>query len=97
MSGNRGGARPIADAIAEIDRLGRPGFATRDLRSDEKLRRSRAIAAAIAVDGAITHIEGSNPVSLMIATQHGFQVRLTLTADEAVALADLIKASVRFV
>jgi hypothetical protein len=80
----------IAEGIAEIDAL---AGATRDTSAEALQRKRRSIAEATCVPGRITHVEGNNPLSMMIATDHGFQVAIRLAPDEARRLADLLKMS----
>ena len=80
----------IARAIAEIDAL---VGATNGTSAEALQRKRRSIAEATSVPGRITHVEGSNPLSVMVATDHGFQVAVLLAPDEARRLADLLKMS----
>jgi DNA polymerase/3'-5' exonuclease PolX len=80
----------IAEGIAEIDAL---VGTTRDTSAEALQRKRRSIAEATCVPGRITHVEGSNPLSMMVATDHGFQVAIRLVPDEARRLADLLKMS----
>lgn len=80
----------IALAISEIDAL--VGTA-RDASAEALQRKRRSTAEATCIPGRITHVEGSNPLSMMVATDNGFQVAVRLAPDEARRLADLLKAS----
>jgi hypothetical protein len=80
----------IALAIAEIDAL---AGANRSTSVEALQRKRRSIAEATCIPGRITHVEGSNPLSMMIATDSGFQVAVHLAPDEARRLADLLKMS----
>ena len=82
--------KSISTAIAEIDEL---PHTTRDTSAESLQRKRRGIAEATCISGRITHVEGSNPLALMVATDHGFQVAVRLAPDEARRLADLLKAS----
>ena len=80
----------IAEGIAEIDAL---VGTTRDASAEALQRKRRSIAEATPAPGRITHVEGSNPLLMMIATDSGVQVAVRLAPDEARRLADLLKMS----
>ena len=80
----------IALAIAEIDAL---AGTTRNASAEALQRKRQSIAEATCVPGRITHVEGSNPLSMRVATDHGFQVAVRLMPDEARRLADLLEMS----
>jgi hypothetical protein len=82
----------IIEACERIDHLGGIGSGPRN--NDYLSSTKKEIFAQAQIPGTISMCEGGgdNPVGLLIETQNGWLVRVTLTRGEARALADLLNS-----
>jgi hypothetical protein len=79
----------MREAIAEMNAL----VLDRETGAQEQNIRRRRVLTGATATGRITHIEGYDPLRLMVATDDNYLVRVDLTAGTARSLGKLLLAT----
>lgn len=81
-------------AIAKIDAIGKGRGGPPDVESTRLAEIRHTIKSECTVRGRIVYIEGYGPVRMMVATDQGHMVSIEIEENEAVNLANNLRAAV---